>query len=137
MKNRVFKTFKEASSYAKDAAQNTNGIVKVERKGDDFLVTEYDKNIAPSVRQKPNNNFGINTPYTQRAIPDSPISIQPIAISPTALNVNTQPIRSDEVNNIKNINNTINSSDNKVCLVCHGDGGAKGDCYKCGGSGWV
>jgi len=132
MEHRVFKTFKEASLYAKDAAKNTKGIVKVERNGSEFLVTEYQKNIAPSVRQKPNNkNFGINTPYTQRATPVSPISVQPIAVSPTALNVNTQTMKSDDVSDVNNL------GDNKICSVCHGDGGAKGDCYKCGGNGWV
>ena len=24
-----------------------------------------------------------------------------------------------------------------TCPVCGGDGGAKGECYKCGGSGWL
>ena len=25
----------------------------------------------------------------------------------------------------------------EICPVCQGDGGARGECYKCGGSGWV
>lgn len=24
-----------------------------------------------------------------------------------------------------------------ICKICDGDGGAKGECYKCGGTGWV
>lgn len=24
-----------------------------------------------------------------------------------------------------------------ICPVCNGDGGAKGECYKCGGTGWI
>ncbi len=25
----------------------------------------------------------------------------------------------------------------EICPICHGDGGAKGECYKCGGTGWL
>lgn len=29
------------------------------------------------------------------------------------------------------------SSGKSLCPVCHGDGGARGECYKCSGSGWA
>lgn len=28
-------------------------------------------------------------------------------------------------------------SSNEICPICSGDGGVRGGCYKCGGSGWV
>ncbi len=29
------------------------------------------------------------------------------------------------------------SANKEICRVCNGDGGAAGQCYKCGGSGWA
>ena len=59
---------------------------------------------------------------------------------------NTQETERDTVKNIPVVSSssenkseqTYGYSANKgICPVCNGDGGAAGQCYKCGGSGWA
>ena len=48
-------------------------------------------------------------------------------------------IRKNKPLMISNItpNSDQDSGDKVICSICRGDGGAKGECYKCGGSGWM
>ena len=59
---------------------------------------------------------------------------------------NTQKIEIDPEKGMPSVNGyqgyepdkTYGYSDSKgICSVCNGDGGAAGQCYKCGGSGWA
>jgi hypothetical protein len=55
--------------------------------------------------------------------------------------MNIKPFRNfsesnlSEQSKVPDKNNLSNQTE--ICPICNGDGGARGGCYKCGGSGWV